>query len=176
MRAKAGVTAIAAIAMLALAGCAGKGEPELMNVRTADGPDEFGIVPPKPLEMPESMAELPQPTPGGGNRTDPRPFDDAITALGGRPQATGSGVPAADGALYTHAARFGVEGGIRQVLASEDLEWRRDNNGRILERLFNVNVYYKAYEDQSLDQHAELAYWRRRGLLTPSAPPRADGE
>ena len=42
-------------------------------------------------------------------------------------------------------ARFGVDGGIRSTLASEDLEWRRDNNGRILERLFNVNVYFKAY-------------------------------
>ena len=35
---------------------------------------------------------------------------------------------------------------------SEDLEWRRDNNGRVLERLFNVNVYYKAYRKQRLDQ------------------------
>ena len=56
------------------------------------------------------------------------------------------------------------------------LEWRRDNNGRILERLFNVNVYYRAYEDMSLDQQAELWRWRKRGVRTPSAPPPKDGE
>jgi hypothetical protein len=176
MRAKAGVTAIAAIAVLALAGCGGSGEPGLMNIRSGEGPDEFGIVPPKPLEMPPSLAELPAPTPGSGNRTDAQPFDDAITALGGNPQRPAGGVPAADGALYAHAARYGVDSGIRQTLASEDLDWRRDNKGRVLERLFNLNVYYKAYEDMSLDQQAELRYWRKRGLLTPSAPPAADGE
>lgn len=177
MRARAGVTAIAAVAVLALmAGCGPKGDPVLMNLRASEGPDEFAIVPPKALVMPETLTELPPPTPGGENRTDPRPMDDAIAALGGNPQSGAGGVPAADGALYAHAGRFGVAGGIRGTLASEDLDWRRDNNGRILERLFNVNVYYKAYADMSLDQQAELAYWRQRGLLTPSAPPPGEGE
>lgn len=177
MQAKAGVTAIAGLAMLALAACGNRDKPpELMNIRATEGPDEFAILPPKPLEMPESLSDLPEPTPGGENRTDPKPFDDAAVALGGKPQAKAGGVPAADGALYAHAGRFGVEGGIRQTLASEDLEWRRDNNGRILERLFNVNVYYKAYKKFWLDQHAELARWRARGARTPSAPPRAPGE
>jgi hypothetical protein len=39
-----------------------------------------------------------------------------------------------------------------------------------------VNVYFKAYRAQSLDQQAELAFWRRRGVRTPSAPPPIDGE
>jgi hypothetical protein len=39
-----------------------------------------------------------------------------------------------------------------------------------------VNVYYKAYKDQSLDQQAELFRWRKRGVKTPSAPPPQDGE
>ncbi|MBK6466118.1 MAG: DUF3035 domain-containing protein [Rhodobacter sp.] len=177
MRAKAGVTAIAVLAMLGLAACGNRDKPpELMNIRSGNGPDEFGILPPKPLEMPESLAELPDPTPGGDNRTDPRPFDDASIALGGKPQASAGGVPASDGALYSHAGRFGVESGIRQTLAGEDLKWRRDNNGRILERLFNVNVYFKAYRKQWLDQHAELDRWRAKGVKTPSAPPRKDGE
>ena len=64
----------------------------------------------------------------------------------------------------------------RDTLAAEDLDWRRDNNGRVLERLFNVNVYFRAYAPMSLDQHAELARWRRLGVATPSAPPRASGE
>jgi Protein of unknown function (DUF3035) len=174
MQAMTGKAVLAVAMMLTLAACGG-GAPQLMNLRTGEGPDEFGIVPPKPLEMPESLAELPEPTPGGFNRTDPRPADEAIVALGGNPGAAG-GIPAGDGAIYAHAARFGVEGGIRQTLASEDLEWRRDNNGRILERLFNVNVYYRAYRSQSLDQQSELARWRAAGVKTPSAPPRKDGE
>jgi len=156
-------------ALLGLAAC-GNGTPELMNLRSGESPDEFGIVPPKPLQMPASLGELPEPTPGGTNRTDPRPFDAAITALGGTPSAAG-GIPAADGALFAHAARFGLDSDIRGTLAAEDLQWRRDNRGRILEQLFNVNVYFRAYRDQSLDQDAELARWRALGLWTPSAPP-----
>jgi hypothetical protein len=70
-------------------------------------------------------------------------------------------------ALYAHAARLRVwMVASAATLASEDLDWRRDNNGRILERLFNVNVYYKAYRKQRLDQQAELARWRALGVRT----------
>nr|WP_124088131.1 DUF3035 domain-containing protein [Pseudogemmobacter humi] len=173
MQARAGVGALTLAMVLALSGC---GAPEgdrtdLMRLRSKDGPDEFAILPPRALEMPASLSDLPAPTPGGENRTDQRPFDDAVVALGGKPGA-GGGIPAADSVLYAHAGRFGTEAGIRAQLASEDLNWRRDNKGRILERLFNSNTYYNAYRDQSLDQHEELEYWRARGLLTPSAPPR----
>ncbi|MBL9073656.1 DUF3035 domain-containing protein [Tabrizicola sp.] len=175
MRAVKGRAVIAVAAMVTLAACGGKGAPQLMNLRSGQGPDEFAIVPPKALEMPESLSELPEPTPGGYNRTDQTPEADAAVALGGKPAAAG-GIPAGDSALYAHAARFGVDGGIRATLASEDLEWRRDNNGRPLERLFNVNVYYKAYRKQSLNQQAELARWRKLGVRTSSAPPRQVGE
>lgn len=174
MQAAKGKAIIAVAAMLTLVAC-GNGTPQLMNLRSGDGPDEFAIVPPKPLQMPENLADLPEPALGGSNRADAQPFDEAIVALGGSPEAAG-GIPAGDSALYSHAARFGVEGGIRDTLAAEDLEWRRDNNGRILERLFNVNVYYKAYRKQRLDQQAELARWRQVGLKTPSAPPRKPDE
>ncbi len=175
MRAVNGKAVIAVAAMVTLAACGGKGDPQLMNLRTGQGPDEFAIVPPKALEMPESLADLPEPTPGGYNRTDQTPEADAAVALGGKPSAAG-GIPAGDAALYAHAARLGLDGGIRATLASEDLDWRRDNNGRILERLFNVNVYYKAYRKQRLDQQAELARWRALGVRTPSAPPRKPDE
>ncbi len=172
MRASLGVKALTAVAILALAGCGGNGEPRLMNLRSGtQGPDEFGILPPKALDLPEDLASLPAPTPGGVNRTDPTPLEDAVVALGGNPDA-GSRIPAGDGALYAQAARFGVERDIRTTLATEDLEYRRTNNGRLLERLLDVNVYFRAYRRQSLDQHAELAFWRARGLPTPSAPPR----
>ncbi len=171
MRASLGVKLLTAAAILVLVGCGGDRDPSLMNLRSnSQGPDEFGILPPKPLDMPEDLAALPEPTPGGANRTDPTPLEDAVVALGGKAGAT-DGIPSRDAALYAHAARFGVAADIRSTLAAEDLEFRRDNNGRVLERLFDVNVYYKAYRKQSLDQHTELAYWRARGLPTPSAPP-----
>jgi hypothetical protein len=175
MQAAKGKAVIAVATMITLAACGGKGEPELMNLRSGQGPDEFAIVPPKALEMPENLADLPEPTPGGANRTDQNPEADAAIALGGNPKAAG-GIPASDGALYAHAGRFGVDGAIRGTLAAEDLEWRRDNNGRILERLFNVTVYYKAYRKQRLDQQAELARWRAAGVRTSSAPPRKPDE
>ena len=172
MRSAQVVLAVASAALLALAACGNKSDvPNLMNVRSeTNGPDEFSILPPKPLEMPESLAELPEPTPGGPNLTDPRPYDDAILALGGNPGAGGGG----DGALDNHATRGGITAGIRQALAAEDLEFRRKNDGRLLERVFNVNVYFKAYSDYALDQYAELERWRRAGARTPSAPPRAE--
>ena len=171
-----GAFMVAAAALLVLAGCGNK-EPTLMNIRSStNGPDEFAILPPKALEMPEDLAALPDPTPGGENRTDPRPKDDAVIALGGKPRTASEGVPAGDGALYSHAARNGVQGGIRETLASEDLDWRRKNNGRILERLFGVNVYFKSYRKQRLDQQAELERWRKAGARAPAAPPRQPDE
>ncbi|WP_426033789.1 DUF3035 domain-containing protein [Cypionkella sp. TWP1-2-1b2] len=173
MRSAKVVLAFAGAALLALAACSEKA-PDLMNLRSdSNGPDEFAILPPKALELPVSLADLPAPTPGGANLTDPNPQGDAITALGGKPAAT-SGV--SDAGLYNYATRQGVTPGIRATLAAEDLEFRKKNNGRPLERLFNLNVYYKAYAKQSLDQHAELARWRAAGARTPSAPPRNKGE
>lgn len=175
MLAGKGVLAAAAIAMLALSAC-GDGEPRLMNLRaTGNGPDEFAILPPKALQMPDDLKALPQPTLGGSNLTDPTPEADAVAALGGRLN-TGAGVPAGDSALVNHTARYGRSASIRPDLAAEDLEFRRDNKGRILERVFNVNVYFKAYAKQSLDQQAELRRWRQRGVRNVSAPPAKDGE
>jgi hypothetical protein len=71
----------------------------------------------------------------------------------------------------SHAARFGVTPGIRDQLAAEDLEFRRSNRGRPLERLFNVNVYFRAYREMSLDRYAELERWRAAGVRTPGVPP-----
>ena len=176
MQANRGAMAVAMAALLALTACGGDKTPSLMNVRSAtNGPDEFGILPPKALELPEDLAALPEPTLGGTNRTDPTPFDDAILALGGKPGALGV-IPAGDAALIRHSTRFGNQAGIRETLAAEDLEYRRKNDGRLLERLFNVNVYFKAYKKQSLDQQAELRRWRKAGARTPSAPPANPGE
>lgn len=167
----------AAMVLLALAACGNRdGGPSLMNVRsTTSGPDEFGIIPPRALDMPEDLSALPDPTPGGANRTDRDPQAEAVAALGG---AIGprDGVNSAHAGLYAYAARYGVTAGIRETLAAEDLEYRRSNDGRLLERLFSVNVYFKAYAPMALDQQAELWKWRRAGVRTPSAPPPQAGE
>ena len=152
-----------------LAACSG--DPELMNINTST-PDEFAVLPTKPLEAPEDYATLPAPTPGGTNLVDPTPRADAVAALGGNPDRLERGsIFAGEQGLLAHATRYGVPADIRATLAAEDLEWRRDNDGRLLERLFNVNVYYSSYRPMSLDQHVELERLRKAGVLTPSAPP-----
>ena len=176
MQAPKGASAVALATMLALAACGGDTTPNLMNLRSStNGPDEFGILPVKALELPEDMTALPEPTLGGTNRTDPTPNADAIIALGGNPKAAG-GIPAGDTGLVRYAGRNGSTAGIRETLAAEDLDYRRKNDGRLLERIFNVNVYFKAYKKQSLDQQAELLRFRRAGRRTPSAPPANPGE
>lgn len=173
MRSAQIVFAIAASALLVLTACArGDKVPELMNIRSSTGgPDEFTIVPPKALSMPESLTELPDPTPGGANRTDQHPIDDAVAALGGTVNASGK-IGAGDAALINYASRAGVAAGIRQTLAAEDLEYRRKHDGKLLERLFNLNVYFKAYRPYALDQYQELERWRKAGVRTPAAPPK----
>lgn len=161
---------LAAAALLAACG-RGDREPQLLNIRTTT-PDEFSILPTRPLEQPPDFVTLPEPTPGGRNLVDPTPKEDAVAILGGNPAALArAGIPAGDAALVAHAGRYGIAPAIRPELAAADLEYRRRNDGRLLERLFNVNVYFRAYAPLSLDQHAELERWRRLGVRTPSAPP-----
>ena len=157
-------------ALVLVAACSQDDGPRLLNLEAAnDGPDEFGILPNKPLQTPESLAGLPAPTPGGANRADPTPRADMIAALGGRPSVLNRS--GGDGGLVSYATRFGVAPGIRSQLATEDLEFRKRNDGRLLERIFNVNVYFRAYEPFELDQHRELERFRAAGIRTPAAPP-----
>lgn len=174
MRLKPGIHGAAICAVLALSACGDKDkEPKLLNTQSQSrSPDEFAILPTKPLQLPENLAALPDPTPGGTNITDPTPEADAIAALGGNPSALGrTSVPAGNGGLVSYATRFGAASDIRGVLAAEDLQYRRNNDGRLLERMFNVTVYYRAYAPMSLDQYAELERWRAAGVETVGAPP-----
>ena len=166
------------LACMGLAACGGvKRDPDrdfpLHKIRnTSNGPDEFTIVPNKPLEAPQNFVELPEPTPGGANRTDQTPLSDAVAALGGRPAALEDrGVGSGDGALVTAAARRGVDPSIRTTLAQEDkdLRYRKWVFSRL--RIFGSDEYYRAYEDQSLDRYRAQNAWRRAGAPTPSSPP-----
>ena len=155
-----------------LSGCAAD-NPRLLHLRSnTQGPDEFAILPNKPLQQPQDYAALPAPTPGGANLADPTPEADAVAALGGNPATLGA--RRRSGASWSYAGRFGVGPAIRSQLATEDLEFRRRNDGRLLEQVFNVNVYFDAYRRQSLDQYRALEQARRAGIRTPAAPPDPD--
>lgn len=162
------------LCLATVAGCGRNSDvPNLMNIQARqDSPDEFSILPTGPLQAPDSFDTLPAPTPGGANLVDPDPRAAVAEALGGRVAAVRTaGVPAADTGLVQYAGRGGVSDGIRETLAAEDEDVRRAGRGRILERLFNTNLYRRAYEDQLLDPQAELSRWRATGVRTPAAPP-----
>ena len=159
--------AVAGVLVAMLGACAG-GDPNLFNIRKTDrSPDEFSILPTRPLQTPPAGAALPVPTPGAGNRVDRAPVEEAVAALGGNPDRGA----AVDGGLLASVQRYGVDPGIRGQLAREDLAFRRANDPRLLERLFSVSTYFRAYARQSLDQYAELERLRRAGVRTVAAPP-----
>ncbi|MCL3881395.1 DUF3035 domain-containing protein [Marivita sp. GX14005] len=164
------------LALVALGACsAGQGEDGETNLRQlrnpAGAPEEFSIVPNKPLEVPQTLA-LPQPTPGGANRTDQTPLKDAVAALGGAPSRldAGAGIGAGDQALVARASRFGRAPAIRQELAVEDQAFR-ERKSLFNWRLFKTDTYNDAYRRQSLDPYPVLEAARRGGAVTPSAPP-----
>lgn len=157
---------------VALSACANKDKPLTRIKKTGNGPDEFTIMPGKPLQAPESYAALPAPTPGGSNLTDQYPLADGVAALGGNTAALASaGIPAADAGLVRHASRYGVIPGIRETLSAEDKQTRR-RHGRVnILRIGPVDDYTSAYRRQWLDSGAEFQRLRRAGIAVPSAPP-----
>ncbi|MDF9304358.1 DUF3035 domain-containing protein [Tritonibacter mobilis] len=156
--------------ILLLGACANKPLHDLDARRNS--PDEFLVLPSKPLEQPESYAALPEPTPGGSNRTDRNPQAEAIVALGGRP--SGAGIPASEGTLVAAASRYGVEGDIRETLTAEDTK-RRKRAGILANiKLFPVDRYAETYEGDALDPQRVSAAYRRAGVPTPSSPPNGE--
>lgn len=156
--------------VLTLTACAG-GNRGLRDLRSSGGgPDEFRVQPMNPLVMPTDVANLPTPTPGGGNLSDPAPNAEAVAALGGNPNALiATGIPTRDGALISAASRNGVDPGIRQTLATEDAAFRNRQSRFGFFR--GRNRYFQAYARQALDAYAELQRFRNAGVATPSAPP-----
>ncbi|MCA0918872.1 DUF3035 domain-containing protein [Pseudooceanicola nanhaiensis] len=163
------------ISVLALAACSStpEGVTQLRSFKSSsDGPEEFAILPGKELEQPESYTSLPTPTPGGSNRTDQTPTADAVAALGGSPaRLAQSGVPSDEGQLVAYATRNGVQPDIRQTLAQEDADFRKRKQRFTKIRLFKVDRYYQAYDDESLDGRGTAWSWRTAGAETPTNPP-----
>ncbi len=155
---------------LAVSACSQTGLRDLRPAGT--GPDEFLILPNKPLEQPSDFSALPAPTPGGVNRTDTNPKAEAVAALGGAATALDtSNVPSGDGALLTAASRHGVEANVRADLAAEDAKFRRRENRTARFKLFPVDRYKEAYRRQTLDARRTNRIFRNAGAVTPSAPP-----
>ena len=164
--------AAALAAAVALSACSSnEREPKLLHFSSAGAPDEFAVTPAKVIEYPDAIAGLP--LPGGANRAELTPNRDAVVALGGSPQSGADGaVPSSNAALLAHTGRFGLDPDIRQQLAREDLEFRQENDGLLMERWFKVNVYAREYQPFALDSHAEAERLRSLGYRIPSAPPK----
>lgn len=163
--------ALLGLSLVLLSACGG--EPNMMHTeRGRYTPDEFAVLPSKPIEIPNDLRALPEPTPAGTpNRTDVTPEADAVAALGGSPsQVYQDGRLGADGQLVTHTSRYGTDPQIRTELASEDLQYRQRHRGRLMERIFGVPTYYSAYDGLSLDQYEALEKARQSGLPTPAVP------
>lgn len=160
------------VGAVAVAGCSQKGLRDIRS--TGTGPDEFLVLPSKPLSEPAEYSSLPQPTPGGGNRTDANPTADAVVALGGKAEALvpgQQGAPTADAGLITASSRYGVDPNVRQELAEEKVAFlkRKRITGSI--KLFPVDRYEQIYKRETLDPFGANEQFRRAGAATPSAPP-----
>lgn len=168
MRAVGLVMGMATIAMLG----ACSSDRSLTNIESGQTtPDEFAIIPSKPLSMPPDLALLPTPTPGGANITDPTPHADAVAALGGNPaRLEDRGIGAADQALVAAASRNGNDPAIRARLAQADADYRSRNRRRPLEILFGTSVYQRAYRSQALDSREAQVQWQGAGAITQTSP------
>ncbi|WP_127113866.1 DUF3035 domain-containing protein [Shimia sediminis] len=137
-----------------------------------DGPDEFRIVPSKPLEAPTDYASLPTPTPGGKNRTDLDPAGDAVVALGGsRKAANSTTIPSGDSGLVNYTGRKGRSADIRPTLYAEDAKMRKGRGRFSNFRIVKTDVYNEVYKKYHLDAFQEQERWRQGGATTPAAPP-----
>jgi hypothetical protein len=135
------------------------------------GPDEFMILPVKPLSQPSDYSALPVPTPGQSNLTDRDAVAEGIIAFGGKPEAAGGAVPARDAALVQQAGRLGVAPGIRQDLSEADESFRKRRGRFTSLKVVPTDRYNQVYKRQSLDARDEANRWRQAGARTPSAPP-----
>ena len=149
-----------------LAGCSEGGlAGRLRSSGVGSTPDEFLVLPTKPLEIPENLAALPPPRPGAPNRVDPR--------AGGRRRGGADGAAGAPPGRRpggTLIARAGpVDPQIRSRLASEDVVYRDENQGLLLERLTDNSPDW-------IDLRGHAAQLRRRVRAAARAgPARARG-
>jgi len=158
---------------LGLSGCAqdGNNGRPLLNLRqSAIAPDEFLVVPQKPLETPSNLSSLPVPDPGAESRAAIDFERNLMRALGGRTSGA-SGIPASDVAIVNAArSSFGATDNIRALVRAEDQAFREARSGRI-ERLAKKRLAATIYDPMLLDPKAELARLKALGVKTPAVLP-----
>jgi hypothetical protein len=160
--------ALVVLAALALAACEGGVAGVLRSSGATSTPDEFMVLPTRPLEMPENFAALPPPTPGRASRVDYQPHAEAIAGLTGAPGPAGN----ADGTVLV--AQAGPrQPGIRQALAVEDAEWRETHRGLLIPRLIAKDRDTVTYQPMILDAPSEFERLRAAGVAQPPAPPQS---
>ena len=162
------------VAVMGLSACAGyERDITLRDLRSATpGPDEFMILPGKPLQQPPNFTDLPRPTPGGSNITDQNPLGDGVAALGGNAaRLQDTGIPAGDAGLVRAASRNGTDANVRAELAAEDEDFRRRKSRFTNFRLVRQDLYNQVYKREALNARNEWNRYRRAGARTPSAPP-----
>ncbi|MBP7243218.1 DUF3035 domain-containing protein [Amaricoccus sp.] len=155
------------LAAAALAGCAEGGIAGNLRAAGIGGtPDEFMVLPTKPLEMPADLAALPAPTPGAVNRVDYQPKLQAVASL------TGKETPAGTASAGPLIARAGpVDPNIRAELAAADVVYRENNRGQLIPRLILQDNELLIYDGEMLDRGAEFERLRAQGVAVPPAPP-----
>ncbi len=153
-----------------LSACNRSGSGRVLNLRqTALAPDEFLVVPQKPLQTPADLTTLPAPEPGEPDLVTIDFERNLLAALGGTEPSAGA-VPARDGA-FVDAVRSsgGSTPDIRAVLRDEDQAFREARKGR-LARLEKRRQAVSLYEKMLLDAEAEAFRLRSLGVKTPALP------
>lgn len=173
MRVRQAIAAILiSIGAAALAGCSEGGlAGTLRTAGVGSTPDEFLVLPTKPLEIPQNLAVLPRPEPGSANRVDRNPEVEAVAGLTGR-QPTAAGASA--GPLLARAGP--VDPTIRSRLAQEDVIYRGNNGGLFFERVFSNDQERLTYRGMILDAPDEYGRLLDAGMAVPPASPRVLSE
>ncbi len=158
---------------ITLAGCSGREgvTPDLARYHSKGVPDEFAVVVYNRITTPDRTTTLPEPgTSQSRARQDPEAIVDRV--LGGQSASRRDArTPAADAGLLSHMATRGIHDDIRRITAQEDLRIRRANPGRLLERVFRTDIYYRAYEDMTLDPAIETERLLSSGYRVLAPPP-----
>ena len=151
----AGLKIITTVALVgALAGCdnsQGIGRFIAGEPNADSGPDEFGIVPTKPLELPDDFAALPEPTPAGATlRIHTQRKTPSQRSVAGQNGLIARALAQEKPRCWLRLNAMARLRIFRTVLAEEDKEFRKQNGPKLLERWFNVNTYLKSYDDETL--------------------------
>ncbi len=138
----------------------------LREAGVGGSPDEFMVLPTRPLEIPQDLNTLPVPKPGSVSLVDYRPKESAVAALTGGPTAVGT----ASGAALV-AAVPPASAGIRTVLANEDVTYRENNKGLFFQRMFTKDKEALIYSAELLNPKTEYNNLQAAGVRTYPATP-----